>query len=253
MNDLQERLRRFADEGARQARPPGAEAALRRGRRRRRRQLGAAALALAALLAGGLGIRGQLGPLPVHPLAPGPTVTGAGPTVTGAGRAPVSLPRGFESIPGQEVARGERPGYRWRLMAERTRQQGQWQITMVFQHDDNGPPNADLGTLEPVTLSLLMPSTRDPDPVAAGVVTQRAARVRLWLQRDGTQVPPVDAPAIDGGRDFPENFFVAFVPKRSLLRDVVLLDHGNRPICRQSFAKRSGQDRYPVPDARPCF
>jgi hypothetical protein len=253
MNDLQERLRRFADEGARQARSPGVEAALRRGRHRRRRQLGAAALALAALLAGGLGIRGQRTPLPVHPVAPGPTVTGAGPTVTGVGRAPVSLPREFEPIPGRVIAHGDQPGYRWRLVARRTRLlQGQREVTMVFQHDDYGP-GADLGTLEPVTLSLLTPSTRDPDPVVAGVVTRRAARVRLWLRRDGAQFPPVDAPVIDGGRDFPESFFVAFVPKGSLLRDVVLLDRAGRQICHQRFTERSGEDQYPVPDAGACF
>jgi hypothetical protein len=268
MNDLQERLRRFADEGARQARPPGAEAALRRGRRRQRRQLGAAALALAALLAGGLGIRGQRGPLPVHPLAPGPTVTSAGPPVTGAGppvtrvgppvtgtgRAPVSLPREFEPIPGQVIAHGDRPGYRWRLVARRTRlPQDQWEVTLVFQRDDYGPPNADLVALEPVTLSLLTPSIRDQDPVAAGVVTRRAARVRLWLHRGGTQLPPVDVPVIDGGRDFPEDFFLVFVPKGGLLRNLVLLDRAGRQVCHQRFVDRSGEDQLPVTDAGACF
>ena len=51
MSDLQERLRQFADEGARQARPPGVEAALRRGRRRQQRLVGAVGL---VLMAGGL-------------------------------------------------------------------------------------------------------------------------------------------------------------------------------------------------------
>ena len=42
MTELEERLRRFAEEGASQAHPPGVAAAIRRGRLRRRRLVGAA-------------------------------------------------------------------------------------------------------------------------------------------------------------------------------------------------------------------
>jgi hypothetical protein len=253
MTDLQERLRRFADEGARQARPPGAEAALRRGRRRRRRLVGAAGLALVAVLAAGLGIQGLLEPLSVQPVAPGPPPTTLSERckLGGCVRQTAS---GFEPVPGKVIAQGTRPGYRWRLVVRREQlPDHQRKIVSLFQRDDIYSPGADLVTLEPVTLSLLSPSTRDRDPVVSGIVDRRAARIRLSLKRDGTQLSPVDVQPIDGGRQFPERFFVAFVPQGSLLRDVVLLDRQGQPICHQRFSRTAGFDNYPVKEAGSCF
>ena len=252
MTELEERLRRFAEEGARQAHPPGVEAAVRRGRlRRRRRLVGAVGLALVVLLAGGLGVQDLLRPSSIRLVAPAPPqpVTPAPPRTLPAvdcddrgvcvaiGGSLPSLP-GFEPVPGRVIAQGTRPGYRWQLVVRRKKlAHNQREVVSIFQHDDVYSPGADLGTLEPVTLSLLTPSKQFP--VVSGIVTDRAARVRLWLERDGRVLAPVEALVIDAGRDFPENFFVAFVPQGSVLRDVVLVDRRGQPICYQQFSKRS--------------
>jgi hypothetical protein len=256
MTEVEERLRRFAEEGARQARPPGAAAAVRRGRLRRRRQLGAAALTLAALLGVGLGVHDGLRPSSIQPVAPGPSPT-VPPTrcVRGAcfgiGDPLPSLPA-FEPVPGRVIARGTQPGYGWRLVVRRKKlARNQREVASVFQHDDVYSPGADLVTLEPVTLSLLTPSKQYP--VVSGIVTGRAVRVRLWLEHDGRVLAPVEVRVIDGGRGFPENFFVAFVPQGSVLRDVVLVDRRGQPICHQQLGKRSALAADSASKADRCF
>jgi hypothetical protein len=255
MTDLEERLRRFAEEGARQARPPGAVAAVRRGRRRRR-LVGAAALTLAALLGVGLGVQDLVRPSSIQPVAPGPSPT-VPPThcargvCVGIGDPLPKLPA-FESIPGRVIAQGTQPGYRWRLVVRRKKlSHNQREIASIFQHDDIYASGADLVTLEPVTLSLLTPS-KDL-PVVSGIVTERAARVRLWLEHDGTVLAPVEVRVLDAGPDFPENFFVAFVPQGSALRDVVLDDRRGQPICHQQFSKRSALGANSASKADRCF
>jgi hypothetical protein len=242
MTELEERLRRFAQEGTSQARPPGAAAAVRRGRLRRRRLVGAAALTLAALLGAGLGLQDLLRPSSIQPVAPGPPPT-VPPTrcvrgvCVGINDPLPSLPA-FESIPGRVIAHGTQPGYRWRLVVRRKKlPHNQREVASVFQHDDIYGTGADLVTLEPVTLSLLTPS-KDL-PVVSGIVTDRAARVWLWLEHNGRVLAPVEVQVIDAGRDFPENFFVAFVPHGSILRDVVLVDRRGQPICHQQLSNRS--------------
>jgi hypothetical protein len=242
MTELEERLRRFAEEGVRQARPPGAAAAVRRGRRRRRRLVGAAALTLAALLGAGLGVQDLLRPSSIQPVAPGPPPT-VPPTrcvrgvCVGIDDPLPSLPA-FEAVPGRVIAQGTQPGYRWRMVVRRKRlAHNQWEVVSIFQHDDVDSPGADLVTLEPVTLSLLTASKQYP--VVSGIVTERAAWVRLWLEHGGRALVPVEVRVIDGGRGFPENFFVAFVPQGFVLRAVVLVDRRGQPICQQQFSKRS--------------
>jgi hypothetical protein len=245
MTELQERLRRFAQEGARQACPPGVAAAVHRGRLRRRRLVGAAALTLVALLGAGLGMQDLL-----HPSSPPPTrcVRGA---CFGTGDPLPSLPA-FEPVPGRVIAHGTQPGYRWRLVVRRTKlPDNQREVASIFQHDDVYSPGADLVTLEPVTLSLLTPSKQYP--VVSGIVTDRAARVRLWLEHDGRVLAPVEVRVIDAGRGFPENFFVAFVPQGSVLRDVVLVDRGGQPICHQQLGKRSVLRTDSASKADRCF
>jgi hypothetical protein len=252
MTELQERLRRFAEEGARQARPPGAAAAVRRGRLRRRRLVSAAALTLVALLGAGLGVQDLLRPSAVQPVAPVPSPT-VPPTrcVRGACFGTPSLPA-FEPIPGRVIAHGTQPGYRWRLVVRRKKlADNQWEVASVFQHDDVYSPGADLVTLEPVTLSLLTPSKQYP--VVSGIVTDRAARVWLGLELGGRVLAPVEVRVIDGGRGFPENFFVAFVPQGSVLRDVVLVDRGGQPICHQQLGKRSVLRTDSASKADRCF
>ena len=158
----------------------------------------------------------------------------------------------FEPIPGQVIAHGTQPHYRWRLVVGRKRlSHNQREIASIFQHDDIYGAGADLVTLEPVTLSLLTP-TKDL-PVVSGIVTERAARVRLWLERDGAVLAPVEFRVIDGGSDFPENFFVAFVPQGSILHDVVLVDHRGQPICHQQLSKRSALGTDSASKMDRCF
>jgi hypothetical protein len=256
MTELQERLRRFAEEGARQAHPPGAGAAVRRGRLRRRRLVGAAGLALVGLLAAGLGVQDLLRPSSIQPVVPGPSPT-VPPTRCARGvcvgiNDPLPKLPAFEPIPGQVIAQGTQPGYRWRLVVRRKKlPRNQREIASIFQHDDIYSPGADLVTLEPVTLSLLTPS-KDL-PVVSGIVTERAARVRLWLEHDGAVLAPIEVRVIDGGPDLPESFFVAFVPQGSVLRDVVLVDRRGQAICHQQLGKRSALGAASAIKAGRCF
>ena len=256
MTELEERLRRFAEEGARQARPPGVGAAVRRGRLRRRRLVGAAALTLVALLGAGLGVQDVLRPSSIQPVAPAPPPT-LPPTrcvrgvCVGIDDPLPSLPA-FEPVPGRVIAHGTQPGYRWRLVVRRKKlAHNQREVASVFQHDDVYSPGADLVTLEPVTLSLLTPSKQYP--VVSGIVTDRAARIRLGLELGGRVLAPVEVRVIDGGRGFPENFFVAFVPQGSVLRDVVLIDRGGQPICHQQLSERSALGADSASKADRCF
>jgi hypothetical protein len=89
--------------------------------------------------------------------------------------------------------------------------------------------------------------------VVSGIVTDRTARVRLWLEHDGAVLAPVEVRVIDGGRGFPENFFVAFVPQGSILRDVVLFDRRGQPICHQQLSKRTALGADSASKADRCF
>jgi hypothetical protein len=75
----------------------------------------------------------------------------------------------------------------------------------------------------------------------------------MWLEHDGGVLAPVEVRVIDGGRDFPENFFVAFVPKGSVLRDVVLFDRRGQPICHQQLSRRSALGAGSAIKADRCF
>jgi hypothetical protein len=234
MVELEDRLRRLADDHARRARPPGAAAAVRRGRRRRRRQATAATVALAALAGVLVGVRGLGEEVAVEPAAPTATTRCAGP---GCDRRPVTLPRGFEPVEGRVVAEGERPGYRWRLVVRREPLPGgRHRLVALYQHDDRSPP-ADLVTLEPVLLAYLLPSSDRPELDMAGIVTDRTALVRLELQRDGLQAPPIEVRPLDSAGLFPHNrLFVAVLPEGTVLHRIVLLDRRGRPICEQRLA-----------------
>jgi hypothetical protein len=235
MLELEDRLRRLADEHARAARVPSASAAVRRGRRRRRRlAAGATTLTVLSLLAGLAGVRGL-----VEPAAP--AAGQAGPVTTAACEGPpcnLAHPpaRGFEPVKGTVVAEGEQPGYRWRLVIRRGKlPDGQHELVALFERDDYSPP-VDLVTLEPVKLSFLAPDKRDPAMV--GIVTDRAALVRLRITRDGAPVTPVEVHPTDGGTIFPDNaWFVAFLPKGTELYRVDLLDRRGDPICSERIRK----------------
>ena len=234
MVELEDRLRRLADDQARQARAPGAGAAILRGRRRRRRQAAAVAVTLVGLVGALAGMRDPWDGATTEPAAPAPTNSCVGPRCD---RRQVAPPRAFEPVEGKVVARGERPGFRWRLVVRRDRLSGgQHGVVALYQHDDNSP-NADVGTLEPVELSFLGPGVRDGALSMAGIVTDRAARVRLQLLRGGAPVPPVEVRSLGSGGVFPHNrLFVAFLPGGSVLRRIELLDRRGGLICVQRLA-----------------
>ena len=246
MVELEDRLRHLADDHARHARVPGASVAIRRGRRRRRRQAGAAAVTLAALLGALIGVRDVRDDAAVEPVAPPATTSCVGPR---CGRQPVTPPRAFEAVEGKVVARGEGPGFRWRLVVRRDRLPGgRYSLFALYQHDDNSP-HADLVTLEPVELSFLAPSVRDGSLNMAGIVTDRAALVRLQLRRSGAPAPAVEVRPLGTDGVFPHNrLFVAFLPEGSVLQRIELLDRRGGLICVQRLAGAKAQG-----GAQACF
>jgi hypothetical protein len=227
MTDLQERLRRFADEGARQARPPGVEAALRHGRRRQQRLVGAVGLVLMAVLAGGLGVGWMVRTSATEPAGPGPTLQSTRP-------AERSRLRAFPPVRGTVVAQGAHRGYHWRLVVRRNKlPQNQREIYQLFETDADVIADSGSGTLEPVTLSVGQHGPPNEENVVNGAVTRRAAVVRLQSERGGVPLPSVDLQPVDAGSSIPARFFVAFVPPGSVLREIVLLDRQGQTICHQ--------------------
>lgn len=236
MLELEERLHRLATEHERAARVPAASAAIRRGHRRRRRLAGVATVTVLSLLACLVGVRELWQPAALEPAA-GP----AAPVTTAAcERRPCDqtnpMPRGYEEVKGTVVAKGEQPGFRWRLVIRRHKlPDGQHELVALYERDDYSPP-VDLVTLEPVRLSFVVPTKRFPD--MHGIVTDRTALVRLRPVRDGAPLAPVEVRPTDGGAIFPHNsWFVAFLPKGSELSRIELLDRRGQPICSERVKK----------------
>jgi len=229
MTDLRERLRQFADEGARQARPPGVEAALRRGRRRQQRLIGAVGLVLVAVLAGGLAVGWVVRTSATEPAGPGPA-----PTLQSTRPAERPRLRAFPPARGTVAAQGTHRGYHWRLVVRRNKlPHNQVEIYQLFETDADLIADSGSGTLEPVTLTVGQHGSPNEENVVNGAVTRRAAVVRLQLERSGVPPTPVDLQAIDAGSTVPARFFVAFVPPGSVLREIVLLDRQGQTICHQ--------------------
>jgi hypothetical protein len=230
MLDLEERLRRLATEHERAARVPAASAAIRRGHRRRRRLAGVATVTVLSLLACLVGVRELRQPAALEPPA-GP----AAPATTAACKRPPCnrakpMTRGYEPVKGTVVGKGEQPGFRWRLVIHRGKlPDGQYQLVALFERDDHSPP-VDLVTLEPVSLSMSLPTRRFP--IMHGIVTDRTDLVRLRITRGGAPLAPVEVRPTDGGAIFPHNsWFVAFLPKGSELNQIELLDRRGQAIC----------------------
>jgi hypothetical protein len=254
MLELEDRLRRLAGEHERAARVPSASAAVRRGRRRRRRLAGAATtLTVLSLLAGLVGVRELREPAAVAPPAvgpaapttitvpppagsttPGTTILCSGPACRSTGSTVVQ--HGFEPVEGKVVAEGEQPGFRWRLVIRRAKlPDGQHELVALFERDDYSPP-VDLVTLEPVKLSIVVPTKAFPN--MHGIVTDRAALVRLQITRGGAPAPPIEVHPTDGGAVFPHNaWFVAFLPEGTQLYRIDLLDGRGQPICSERVGK----------------
>jgi hypothetical protein len=232
MLELEERLRRLAGEHERAARVPPAAATVRRGRRRRRRLAGAATtLAVLSLVAGLAGVRELRSPAARELPAAGPA-----PVTTAASRPePTADQGGLEPVKGKVVAEGTQPGYRWRLVIRRGKlPDGQYQLVLLLQRSGYQP--GDLVTLEPVKLSFLFPSKRDP--VITGIVTDHTALVRLRIMRGGAPLAPIQVHPTDGGAVFPHNaWFIAFLPAGTDLYQIELLDRQGRPICSERLRK----------------
>lgn len=229
MTDLQQRLRRFADEGARQASPRGVEAAVRRGRRRQEHLVGAVGLGLVAALAGGLGVGWMVRTAATEPAGPGPA-----PTPPSTSPADQPRLRAFPPARGTVVAQGAHRGYHWRLVVRRTNlPHQQRELSMLFETDADVIADSGAGTLEPVTLSVGQHGPPNGETVISGAVTRRAVVVRLRLERGGAAQAPIDLEAIDAGPDIPARFFVVFVPPGSALREIVLLDGQGQTLCHQ--------------------
>ena len=232
MSDLQERLRQFADEGARQARPPGVEAAMRRGRRRQQRLVGAVGLALVTVLAGGLGVGWVVRTRATEPAGPGPV-----PTLQSTRPAERPRLRAFPPARGTVVAQGTHRGYHWRLVVRRNKlPHNQVEIYQLFETDADLIADSGSGALEPVTLTVGQHGPPNEENVVSGAVTRQAAVVRLQLERSGVPLAPVDLQAIDAGSNVPARFFVTFVPPGSVLREIVLLDRLGQRICHQRLS-----------------
>jgi hypothetical protein len=236
---LEDRLRRLAGEHERAARVPDAAATVRRGRRRRRRLAAATTLTVLSLMAGLVGVRELREPAAVAPPAagsttPGTTIVCPGPACRSPGSTVVQ--HGFEPVEGTVVAEGEQPGYRWRLVIRRAKlPDGQHELAALFERDDYSPP-VDLVTLEPVKLSFVVPTKAFPS--MHGIVTDRAALVRLQVTRGGAPAPPIEVHPTDGGAVFPHNaWFVAFLPQGTQLYRIDLLDRRGRPICSERVRK----------------
>jgi hypothetical protein len=244
MTDLQQRLGQFADEGARQARPPGVEAALRRGRRRQQHLAGAVGLGLVVVLAGGLGVGWVLRTSSTEPAGPGPVPTPQ--STRPADQPPL---RAFPAARGTVVAQGAHRGYQWRLVVRRTKlPHNQRELYQLFETNADVIADSGSGTLEPVTLTVGQHGPPNEESVVNGAVTRRAAVVRLQLERGGAPLAPVNLEAIDAGSDIPARFFVVFVPPGSVLREIVLLDRQGQTICHQQVGP--GQ---PFREAGSCY
>lgn len=261
MADLEDRLRALADDHAHRAHAPGVEAAIRRGRRRRRRMLGAATAILMVLVAGLVGIHDLLAPAALDPVAPPTTI----PCIADCS-PPSSTPQAsdtFESLPAKLklIASGNQPGYRWRLAARRYKVNGSQQHEFVVllqrtRHPNENQSNYLYGNDE-TKLSLHKPSIYDAHPNVVGIATDQTARIRLWIERNGTAAAPLDVQPIDASAVLPHNdLFVAFVAKGSVLRRVELLDRRGNLICYQQMktVTKSGKTlELPARHPGSCF
>jgi hypothetical protein len=267
---LEDRLRRLADEHERAARAPDPAATVRRGRRRRRRLAAATTLTVVSLVAGLVGVRELREPAAVAPpavgpaapttivtvpppggsAAPGTTVLCPGPACRSTGSTVVQ--HGFEPVEGKVVAEGEQPGFRWRLVIRRAKlPDGQHELVALFERDDYSPP-VDLVTLEPVKLSIVVPTKAFP--YMHGIVTDRAALVRLQVTRGGAPAPAVELHPTDGGAVFPDNaWFVAFLPEGTQLYRIDLLDARGRPICSERIGKVKAPGGAETMPSGSCF
>jgi hypothetical protein len=248
MRDLREHLVELAEAGKREARVPGAQAAIGRGRRRRRRLAAATAVLLLALGGSIAAVdrwsRGTGMPPGGRPRPPATTLQ------------PIEQAHIFDTPesarpvgPLRLVARGAFQGHPWAFYLYRGRPAPpdppgvRWCEVLVNWEPGgsvtgwSGGCNIEelLGGGRRLTVSGDEP-VENQMFVYYGGVTRRAARIRFQV---GDQ-PPFEARIVDLGRQFPNNWFIAvFSPRggaRTMLdprvrKTVTVLDADGRVIC----------------------
>jgi hypothetical protein len=287
MSDLQTRLQQAAEEAAGLGRPPGPEAAIRRGRQRRRRLLGGtASLVVLMLVAGALGT----GPLASRqpPLGPAPTMS---PTTTSAIRIPravntvvpldiqvhlgppgspdqVGMPLGMASdLTGQmEECEGGKAQVRmwaqvldeiWMLAAKEPLPGKNWLCWsdgLSSSHrggvfGGHGGSKNRLKLLQASQLAMVI-SGKGALAVVAGPVTRQAVRLRI-LFRNGQAI---DVEPLEIGPQFPVKFYaVAYLePEKTawMPARVVAYDKAGHRLA-ECWAKTGGGNVCDRPQGAP--
>jgi hypothetical protein len=242
MADIRGGMRELAEAAAGQARAPGAEAAVRRGRRRRRAHTAAAVLALVVLLAGAGWLSGPLRRVatPGVPAASPSAAMPAGPSTTRPAVASAARPG---------VAAGRVDGVGWTIQRLRE-DRGELCATFRVEVPGGQPDNICMPPAPAVTAGTGSGfDTRRGRLKAQWVaVDPQVARVRLWYDnpgrysefsdrpattRPGTKVVHgrVEAATVGSGTRFPVRFAVLLVPADAGVTRLAAFDAQGRLRC----------------------
>jgi hypothetical protein len=251
MRDLREHLVELAEAGAREARVPGAQAAVRRGRRRRQQLAAAAAVVVLGLLGGVVTVDRWWGGWGVTQPVPGgrprPSATTLQPIDPARMFGDPESPRLVGPL--RLVAEGTFKGRHWAFYLYRGRPAPpdppgeRWCSALVDWRPDGTLAGWSVGCgLEQELRSGRKLTLHGGEPVENkvfvyhGAVTRRAARVRFQI---GAQ-EPFEARIVDLGAEFPNNWYIAvFSPRggtrtmldRRVPKTATVLDAGGRIIC----------------------
>ena len=249
-DQLTELIRRVADATG----VPDPAAVRRRARRRRRRRAGGVAAVLAMLVAGLLVGDRLAAPTsaPAGPVAPLPTPTSTAPATTKGTTGPAG------PLHGKVIASGTRGGEPWRLTARVQGGQDCYDLQTDASSVRIGEGTVDCRGHDEVLIwqDVGSPNDTPPSPfgMAAGVVSRRAALVRLTLKRwpRDTHSKPVQVlqlRPIDAGPGFTHRFFVAVYATDLWPAEALAVDAKGRKVCR-----RLGDDfKTPVLDTFHCL
>jgi|Tabmets5t2r1_1033131.scaffolds.fasta_scaffold00277_5 hypothetical protein len=271
MTNLRDHLQELAEAAARDGRTAGPAAAIRRGRQRRRRLTAGTAALLAAVLAAGAVGTGQLrlsnrqeapAAPSTKPRFPAKLADYAATVANGSAEAAVlgMLTDPDPRSEGLGACKGGRPtDVRIIAVGRLPDRQGVWMIAArpplpnerrlcwMFAYGNQhriSSPVAYAGE-PPLLTTLHANSGGDPSKVVVdGYVTKQAARVRL-IRAGGR--PPLELAPLQGGNDFPVNFFVAVIPWSAgqepyPFERLIALDNSGREIasCWQGRRDASG-------------
>ena len=251
MPELREQLVELAEAGAREARVPGADAAVRRGRRRRRQLMAATVLGVLVLAGGVVAVDRWAGGWG----GSGPP-TGGRPRPSATTLQPIDPARMFwgpespkPAGPLRQMAEGTFKGRHWAFYLFRGRAAPpdppgeRWCNALVDWRPDGRLAGWNVGCGLEQELRRGRELTWHLDEpvenrmfVYHGTVTRQAARIRFQI---GDQ-PPFEARIVDLGAQFPYNWYVAvFSPRggtrtmldRNIPKTATVLDASGRVIC----------------------